>query len=108
MSAPWPVTHIWSASPFQCVQKSVKESLDDIVNMFMQLLPVTGDHKMISVEHLADLTKSKLELYKEQAEERFEVLSALIKETTIQIGQWDVDTEANIRIIHRTRDEQVQ
>ena len=63
---------------------------------------------MISVEHLADLTKSKLEPYKEQAEERFEQLSALIKEATIQISLWDVDTEANVRIIHRTRDEQVQ
>ena len=59
-------------------------SLDDIINMFMQLLPVSGDHKMISVEHLADLTKSKLEPYKNQAEERFEQLSALVKETTIQ------------------------
>ena len=83
-------------------------SLDDIINMFMQLLPVSGDHKMISVEHLADLTKYKLEPYKNQAEERFEQLSALVKETTIQISQWDVNTEANVRIIHRTRNEQVQ
>ena len=69
---------------------------------------MSGDHKMISVEHLADLTKSKLEPYKNQAEGRFEQLSALVKETTIQISQWDVDTEANVRIIHRTRNEQVQ
>ena len=62
---------------------------------------------MISVEHLADLTKSKLEPFKEQAEERFEELSALIKEATIQISQWDVDTEANVRIIHESRDKQV-
>ena len=62
---------------------------------------------MIALEHLVDLTKSKLEPYKNQAEERFEQLSALVKETTIQISQWDVDTEANVRIIHRTRDELV-
>ena len=62
---------------------------------------------MIAVEDLADLAKFKLEPYKKQAEEKFEKLSALVKETTIQISQWDVDTEASVRIIHQTRDEQV-
>ena len=61
----------------------------------------------MAVEDLADLAKSKLEPFKTQAEEKFEELSALVKETTIQISQWDVDTEANVRIIHQARDKQV-
>ena len=61
----------------------------------------------MAVEDLADLAKSKLEPLKKQAEEKFEDLSALVKETTIQISQWDLDTEANVRIIHKARDQQV-
>lgn len=62
----------------------------------------------MAVEDLADLAKSKLEPFKKQAEEQFEELSALVKDTTIQISQWDVDTEANVRIIHQARDMQVK
>ena len=61
----------------------------------------------MAVEDLADLAKSKQEPFKIQAEEKFEELSALVKETTIQISQWDVDTEANVRIIYQARDKQV-
>ena len=61
----------------------------------------------MAVEDLAYLAKSKLEPFKIQAEEKFEELSALVKETTIQISQWDVDTEASVRIIHQARDKQV-
>lgn len=63
---------------------------------------------MIAVENLAELAKSKLEPFKIQAEGKFEELSALVKETTIQISQWDVDTQANVRIIHQARDDQVK
>ena len=62
----------------------------------------------MAVEDLADLAKSELEPFKKQAEEQFEELSALVKDTTIQISQWDVDTEANVRIIHQARDMQVK
>ena len=62
----------------------------------------------MAVEDLADLAKSKLEPFKKQAEEQFEELSALVKDTTMQISQWDVDTEANVRIIHQARDMQVK
>lgn len=72
------------------------------------ILPVTGDHRLIAVEDLADLAKSKLEPFKKQAEEKFEELSALVKETTIQVSQWDVDTETSVRIIHQARDNQVK
>ena len=68
---------------------------------------VSGEHKLIAIEDLADLAKSKLEPFTKLAEDRFEELSAIVKETTIQISQWDVDTEANVRLIHRARDKQV-
>lgn len=69
---------------------------------------VSGDHKLIAVEDLADLARSKLEPFRKQAEEKFEELSAIFKETTIQISQWDVDTESYVKIIHKARDEQVK
>ena len=62
----------------------------------------------MAVEDLADLAKSKLEPYKKQAEEKFEELCAVVKATTIQISQWDVDTEANVKIIQQARDMQVK
>ena len=76
--------------------------------LYLSFLTVSGDHKLMAVEDLADLAKSKLEPFKKQAEEQFEELSALVKDTTIQISQWDVDTEANVRIIHQARDMQVK
>ena len=69
---------------------------------------MSGDHKLIAVEDLADLARSKLEPFRKQAEEKFEELSAIFKETTIQISQWDVDTESYVKIIHKARDEQVK
>ena len=97
------------SSPSTAVFMKLKQqtSFFDFINLHPWKHLVSGDHKLIAVEDLADLAKSKLEPFKQEAEDKFEELSSLVKETTIQISQWDVDTEANVRIIHQARDQQV-
>ena len=34
-------------------------------------------------------------------------MAALIKEVTILLSEWDIGTEEGVRLLHRTRDEQV-
>ena len=42
-----------------------------------------------------------------KAEERFENLGALEKELAIIQSQWDVDTDANIRLLNKKKADQV-
>ena len=51
--------------------------------------------------------KKYLEPTKQRAEERIDELSAIVRETTQTLNEWDSDTEKSISELHRGRDEQV-
>ena len=66
-----------------------------------------GGHKLLSLDELRAELKSSLEPLKVKAEERFENLGALEKELAIIQSQWDVDTDANIRLLNEKKADQV-
>ena len=61
---------------------------------------------MALIEMEAEL-KKYLEPTKQQAEERIDELSAIVREATQTLSEWDSDTEKSITQLHRARDEQV-
>ena len=58
------------------------------------------------IEMEAEL-KKYLEPTKQKAEERIDELTALVRETTQTLNEWDSETENSISELHRARDEQV-
>lgn len=48
-----------------------------------------------------------MEPLKTKVEENFEDIASLVKEVTITVSQWDIDTENGVRLIQTTRDRQV-
>jgi hypothetical protein len=48
-----------------------------------------------------------LEPLKQELEDRFDELSAIVKETTLNLSHWDIETEQSISALHKARDEQV-
>ena len=61
---------------------------------------------MALIEMEAEL-KKYLEPTKQKAEERIDELSAIVRETTQTLHEWDSETEKSISELHRARDEQV-
>ena len=51
--------------------------------------------------------KGYLEPSKQEAEERIDELSAIVRETTQTLSEWDSHTEQSVSELHRARDEQV-
>ena len=64
-------------------------------------------HSLMSLEELSELVKDSVESLKEQAEQRLDELSVLLKETTSTLNSWDVETDETVTLIHKTRDEHV-
>ena len=48
-----------------------------------------------------------LEPLKQRVEDRFDELSAIVKQTTLSLSQWDTETEQSVSTLHNARDEQV-
>ena len=48
-----------------------------------------------------------LEPLKQRVEDRFDELSAIVKQTTLSLSQWDTETEQSVSTLHKARDEQV-
>ena len=61
---------------------------------------------MALIEMEAEL-KKYLEPTKQKAEERIDELSAIVRETTQTLNEWDSGTEKSVSERHRVRDEQV-
>ena len=64
-------------------------------------------HAFIALIEMEAELKNYLELTKQKAEERIDELSAIVRETTQTLNEWDSDTEESISELHRARDEQV-
>ena len=69
---------------------------------------ITGSaHKLVSVEDLvAELSKETAEL-KEKAQQKYEELSSMLKQITMDVADFDTETEETISEIRKARDEQV-
>ena len=63
-------------------------------------------HQYASLKQIATQVKQSTEPLTQKAEDRFDDVSALIKEVTILLSEWDIGTEEGVRLLHRTRDEQ--
>ena len=61
---------------------------------------------MALIEIEAEL-KKHLEPSKQKAEERIDGLSAIVRETTQTLSDWDSETEKSVSVLHKARDEQV-
>ena len=61
---------------------------------------------MALIEIEAEL-KKHLEPSKQKAEERIDGLSAIVRETTQTLNDWDSETEKSVSVLHKARDEQV-
>ena len=48
-----------------------------------------------------------LEPLKQRVEDRFDELSAIVKQTTLSLSQWDTETEQSVSTLHKAGDEQV-
>ena len=48
-----------------------------------------------------------LEPLKQRVEDRFDELSAIVKQTTLSLSQWDTETEQSVSTLHEARDAQV-
>ena len=62
---------------------------------------------LMSLEELSELVKDSVEPLKEQAEQRLDELSVLLKQTTSTLNCWDAETDETVILIHKTRDEHV-
>ena len=61
----------------------------------------------MSLKKLSDDIKSSVESLKIKVEDKFVEISAVINETMDIISEWDAQTDNGVRLIRRTRDEQV-
>ena len=61
----------------------------------------------MSLKKLSEDLKGSVEPLKIKVEDKFDEISVVIKETTITLSEWDIETEEGVRHIGRTRDEQV-
>ena len=75
---------------------------------FSHINIIGGYHDFVHIEEVSDKVKAAVEPLKAQAEEKFDEIAALVKEVTISISHWDIDTEHGVRLIESTRDEQVR
>ena len=90
----------------QC-QITYKLPIMPVVLRFSCVHVVGGHHDFVHIEEVSDKVKAAVEPLKAQAEEKFDEIAALVKEVTISISHWDIDTDCGVRLIQSTRDEQV-
>ena len=64
-------------------------------------------HKLMSLIELEKEFTQYLEPLKQRVEDRFDELSAIVKQTTLSLSQWDTETEQSVSTLHKARDEQV-
>ena len=64
-------------------------------------------HDMMALIEIEEELKKHLEPAKQKAEERIDELSAIVRETTQTLSEWDSHTEQSVSELHRARDEQV-
>lgn len=62
---------------------------------------------MALVEISEALTKY-LEPVKQKAEDRFDDISAIVKKTASHLVDWDAETEASVKVLHKRRGVQVK
>ena len=72
----------------------------------MNYISGTAHDMMALIEIEAELKKN-LEPSKQKAEQRIDGLSAIARETTHTLNNWDSETEKSVSELHRARDEQV-
>ena len=64
-------------------------------------------HDLMALIEIESELKKHLEPSKQKAEERIDELSAIVRETTQTLSEWDSHTEQSVSELHRARDEQV-
>ena len=64
-------------------------------------------HAFLALIDMEAELKKYLESTKQKAEERIDDLSAIVRETTQTLNEWDFETENSISELHKARDEQV-
>ena len=64
-------------------------------------------HAFMALIEIESELKKHLEPSKQRAEERIDGLSAIVRETTQTLNNWDSETENAVRELHNARDEQV-
>ena len=64
-------------------------------------------HDLMALIEIVSELKGYLEPSKQKAEERIDELSAIVRETTQTLSEWDSHTEQSVSELHRARDEQV-
>ena len=66
-----------------------------------------ASHDLMALIEIESELKGHLEPSKQKAEERIDELSAIVRETTQTLSEWDSHTEQSVTELHRARDEQV-
>ena len=92
----------------QKCQITYKLPMMHVALRFSHVHVVGGHHDFVHIEEVSDKVKAAVEPLKAQAEEKFDEIAALVKEVTISISHWDIDTDCGVRIIQSTRNEQVR
>ena len=64
-------------------------------------------HDMMALIEIETELKKHLQPSKQKAEERIDELSAIVRETTQTLSEWDSHTEQSVSELHTARDEQV-
>ena len=80
--------------------------------MFCQDFPylskcLDGSHQVVSLKKLVNIAKAMVEPQKAELEDRLDEVSAVVKEATILMSGWDIDTEHGRRQITQTRERHV-
>ena len=92
---------------FHFVVKVGYSSLYNNVIRNSTILMLGNGHQYASLKQIATQVKQSTEPLTQKAEDRFDDMAALIKEVTILLSEWDIGTEEGVRLLHRTREEQV-
>ena len=64
-------------------------------------------YDMMALIEIETELKKHLQPSKQKAEERIDELSAIVRETTQTLSEWDSHTEQSVSELHTARDEQV-
>ena len=64
-------------------------------------------HDLMALIEIESELKGHLEPSKQNAEERIDELSVIVRETTQTLSEWGSHTEQSVSELHRARDEQV-
>ena len=92
----------------QKCQPAYKLPMMPVALRFSHIHIIGGHHDFVHIEEVSDKVKAAVEPLKAKAEEKFDEIAALVKEVTISISHWDIDTDCGVCIIQSARDEQVR